>query len=192
MRTRLAPEPECARAGSVSLSSGDLAGLMEVDGFGQLPGAPWQQRPHSGGADNGSANKRAPLTNAQAPGHAARLGARQPGQHRTDHLFLRCPEQHRRALEPTPERRVGAWLSQRPRLAGGPVIARRTIDLTACLCSAALGMNVRSCRIGRLGSGAYAGSAVRYSQRGPAPRQHRTPDQPDGNESTGRESRYFK
>jgi hypothetical protein len=100
MRTRLAPEPECARAGSVSLSSGDLAGLKDVDGFGQLPGAPGQQRLHSSGPDHGSANKRVSLTNAQAPGHAARLGTRQPGQRRTDHLFSRCPEQHRRTLEP--------------------------------------------------------------------------------------------
>ena len=68
MRTRLAPEPERARAGPVSLTSGDLAGLMDMDGFGQLPGAPGQQRPHSGGADHGSANKRVSLTNAQAPG----------------------------------------------------------------------------------------------------------------------------
>jgi hypothetical protein len=55
------------------LSSGDLAGLMDVDGLGQLPGAPGQQRPHSGGACHGSANKRVSLTNTQAPGHAARL-----------------------------------------------------------------------------------------------------------------------
>jgi hypothetical protein len=67
MRARLAPEPVCARAGSVSLSSGDLAGLKDVDGFGQLPGAPGQQRSHSGGADHGSANKRVSLTNARAP-----------------------------------------------------------------------------------------------------------------------------
>ena len=67
MRARLAPEPVCARAGSVSLSSGDLAGLKDLDGFGQLPGAPGQQRSHSGGADHGSANKRVSLTNARAP-----------------------------------------------------------------------------------------------------------------------------
>ena len=30
MRAQLAPEPECARAGSVSLSSGDLAGLKDL------------------------------------------------------------------------------------------------------------------------------------------------------------------
>jgi hypothetical protein len=108
-------------------------GLMDVDSFGQLPGAPGQQRPHAGGADRGSANKRVLLTNAQAPGHAARLGARQPAQRRTDHLFLRCPEQHRRTLEPKPEWPVGARLSSGPRLAGGPVIARRTIGPTACL-----------------------------------------------------------
>jgi hypothetical protein len=90
----------------VTLSSGDLAGLNDVDGFGQLPGAPGQQRPHSDGADHGWANKRVSLTNAQAPGHAARLGSRQPGQRRTDHLFLRCPKQDRRTLEPAPERRI--------------------------------------------------------------------------------------
>ena len=73
--------------------------------------APGQQRSHSGGADHGSANKRVSLTNAQAPGHAARLGARQPGRLRTDHLFLRCPEQHRRTLELAPERRPGARLA---------------------------------------------------------------------------------
>ena len=72
MRAQLAPEPECARAGSVSLSSGDLAGLMDVDGFGQLPRAPGQQRPRAGGADHGSANKRVSLTNAQAPGNGLR------------------------------------------------------------------------------------------------------------------------
>jgi hypothetical protein len=85
-----------------------------MDGFGQLPGAPEQQRPHSGSADRGSANKRVSLTSAQAPGHAARLGARQADQRRTDHLFMRCPEQHRRRLEPAPERRLrvrklGPW-----------------------------------------------------------------------------------
>ena len=42
------------------------------------PGAPGQQRPHSGGPDHGPANKRVSLTNAQAPGHAARLGADSP------------------------------------------------------------------------------------------------------------------
>ena len=42
----------------------------------------------------------ASLTSAQAPGHAARLGARQAGQRRTDHLFLCCTEQYRRRLEP--------------------------------------------------------------------------------------------
>jgi hypothetical protein len=78
MRARLAPEPECARARSVSLSSGDLAGLKDMDGFGQLPGAPEQQRPHSGSADHGSANKRVSLTSAQAPGHAARWEQNRP------------------------------------------------------------------------------------------------------------------
>jgi hypothetical protein len=109
MRARLAPEPECARAGSVTLSSGDLAGLNDVDGFGQLPGAPGQQRPHSDGADHGWANKRVSLTNAQGPGQAARLGPRQPGQRRTDHLFLRCPEQHRRARTGARIRRFYVW-----------------------------------------------------------------------------------
>jgi hypothetical protein len=74
MRARLAPEPECARAGSVSLSSGDLAGLMDVDGFGQLPGAPGQQRPHSGGADYGSPS---------APGCTTRLTTASPSSSTT-------------------------------------------------------------------------------------------------------------
>jgi len=41
-------------------------------------------------------------------------------------------------------RRVGARLSSGPRVVGGPIIAQCTIGSTACLCSADLGMNVRS------------------------------------------------
>jgi hypothetical protein len=45
-----------------------------------------------------------------------------------------------------PERQVGARLSSGPRVVGGLVIAQRTTSPAVCLCSAALGMNVRSCR----------------------------------------------
>lgn len=118
MRARLAPEPECARARSVSLSSGDLAGLKDVDGFGQLPGAPGQQRPHSGGADHGSANKRVSLTSAKPPD--MRLAWEQDSPASAVPIICSCVALNNIAARSNRRQNggVGARLPSGPRLAG--------------------------------------------------------------------------